>query len=237
MAEVAEAKGVTPVEVRKVSIVEVKNLLESQGMRLERKRFSRVDFRDYLKLLDPPELAQKYLALYDANPFHREVCAGAKHHHWWKGGLEDHLREMIGLGFDLMELYPGDFTFTKTDLIIAIFLHDFHKIWDYRYLTAEDRERDKRILDKQVFTTLKHTPLVDKASKTLLEIGKYGIVPTETQWSAVLFAEGGFSDGHFRFGGTTRLGDYVNAKNPLAAFAHVCDLYSAQILGRSIFQW
>jgi hypothetical protein len=115
-------------EIRHFSLMEVRPFLKSINARLTRKRYAETTLREYLSQIQPTELTEKYLEFYDAHPFHKEVCAGAKHHHWWKGGLEDHLREMIGIGFDIMELYPGDFNFSKSDLIIAVFLHDFGKI-------------------------------------------------------------------------------------------------------------
>lgn len=224
--------------IKKVSIKEVKNLLESQNMRLVRQRYAKTSIRDYLLQLEPVELCQKYVAFYDAHKEKlEEVPAGAKHHHWWEGGLNDHCSEMIGLGLDLMEMYPGDVQFTKSDVIISVFLHDFAKIWTYRKITSEDRERNKRLLPNQVFTYTERKPLVDDESATLLELSKYGISPTEMQWSAVLFAEGGYADANFGPEGRTSIGRYISSKNPLVVFTHILDLYSSQLLGRSIYVW
>lgn len=214
----------------------VQNYLRDNGARLRRARYAQTTMEQYLGQIAPADLASKYLAMYLSHPFHKEVCAGAKHHHWWEGGLEEHLREMIGIGFDIMDLYPGDFNFTKTDVIIAIFLHDFSKVWTYRYITAEERQKaSTKFKDKQVFTyTEGQFNILNEESRILLECGKFGIVPTDIQWSAVIFAEGGFSQAMYDFGGRSTPGNTVFGHNHLATFVSLLDQWSAQILGRSI---
>src|SRR5271165_791912 len=73
--------------VRHFSLMEVRPFLKSINARLTRKRYAETTMRDYLSAIEPAGLAEKYLEFYDKLPFHKEVCAGAKHHHWWKGGL------------------------------------------------------------------------------------------------------------------------------------------------------
>ncbi len=129
-----------PVErqnVRHFSLMEIRPFLKSIDARLTRRRYSETTMREYLAQIQPTGLAEQYLEFYDAFPFHKEVCAGAKHHHWWKGGLEDHLREMIGIGIDIMDLYPGDFTFSKSDLIIAVFLMEREGIVELEVLFCQ----------------------------------------------------------------------------------------------------
>lgn len=222
--------------VKHYDLMSVRPLLKAMDARLTRKRYATTSIEDYLNQIQPTGIAEIYLDFYNANPFYKEVCAGAKHHHWWKGGLEDHVREMIGMGMDLMDLYPGDYTFTKTDLIIVCFLHDFNKIWGYRYITAEDREKNPtKFKDPQIFTYREGTTnILDGYSQILLTLARKGIVPTNEQWSAVLFHEGGFSPNHFTWGGTSETSKTINSKNHLAPFVHALDMISSQILGRSI---
>lgn len=225
------------IDVKHYDMLTVRPLLKTLNARLTRKRYAETSIRDYLAQIQPAELAEQYLEFYDAHPFYKEVCAGAKHHHWWKGGLEDHVREMIGLGMDMMDLYPGDFDkFTKTDVIITAFLHDFDKIWLYKYLTVEERAKNPtKFKESQVFTyTVGATDILDGYSLKLLELGRYGIIPTPQQWSAVLFHEGGYSPANFDFRGATKTGDTVCHANLLAPFMHILDMYSAMLLGRSI---
>lgn len=217
-------------------LMTVRPFLKSHNARLTRKRYAETTIKEYLAQIQPGELAEQYLTLYDAYPFYNEVCAGAKHHHWWKGGLAQHVCEMIGIGMDFMDLYPGDFTFTKSDLIIACFLHDFNKIWIYREITTEDRDKNKKLHEKQVFTyaTNGRAEIMDGYSMILLELAKIGIVPSDIQWSAVLFHEAAFSSAGWSYGGPSKTMDTVNTRNLLAPFINMLDNYSAHFLGRSL---
>lgn len=223
-------------DVRHLDLQEVRPFLKTLDARLTRRRYSETTLRGYLETIEPEGLRAQYLAFYDAFPFHKEVCAGAKHHHWWIGGLETHLCEMIGIGMDILDLYPGDFTFTKTDLIISIFLHDFSKVWTYRLITSEDREKNpKKFKDKQLFTyTEGQFNILNEESKILLELSRHGITPSDLQWSAVIFAEGGFSQAMYDFGGRSATGNTIYSQNHLAVMVSLLDQWSAQILGRSI---
>lgn len=225
-------------DIKHYDLMEVRTLLKTQNARLTRKRYAETTIREYLAQIEPRELAEKYLEFYDAHPRYKEVCAGAKHHHWWVGGLEQHVREMIGMGLDLMDLYTGDCnTFTKSDLIIACFMHDFDKIWLYKEITVEDREKKAdKYKPQQIF---RYAPtgrydIIDGYSMRLLELAKFGIVPTDLQWSAILFHESAFSPAAWQYGGPSDTMDTVNTKNLLAVLVNMVDMYSSHFLGRSI---
>lgn len=230
-----EMEKPTP-EIKHFDLQEVRPFLAGLGARLTRKRYARTTLREYLSQIEPVEMAEQYLQFYDAHTFHKEVCAGARHHHWWKGGLEAHLCEMIGVGLDMMNLYPGDFDFSESDVIISVFLHDFAKVWLYREITPQDRERTPgKFKENQVFTYRDGAfDILDAENKILLELSRTGIAPTDKQWSAVLFAEGGYSKANFGYQGRTNTGNTVNHANHLAPFIHILDMYSSQLLGRSI---
>lgn len=224
-------------EVKHLDLEEVRPFLKNLGARLVRKRYAETNIRDYLLQIEPAELSKQYVAFYDAHPFYKDVCAGAKHHHWWKGGLEQHVREMIGVGLDLMDLYTGDMLFTKSDFIIACFLHDFNKIWIYRELTAEDREKNpKKYHEKQVFGYANNPreDIMDGYSMILIELAKSNIVPTDIQWSAVLFHESAFSPAGWAYGGPSKTINTVNTRNTLAVLVNIVDMYSAHFMGRSL---
>ncbi len=223
-------------DVQHYDLMTVRPFLKTQKARLTRKRYATTSIRQYLEQIEPRELAEKYLEFYDAHPFYKEAPAGARHHHWWKGGLEEHVREMIGIGLDLMDLYTGDFTFTKTDLIIVTFLHDFDKIWIYRYITQEERTTNpKKYKEKQLFTYVEGVNnILDGYSLKLLELGRASIIPTNEQWSAIMFHEGGYASANFDYQGRTHTSNTVMHCNHLVPFISMLDMYSAMILGRSI---
>lgn len=224
-------------DVQHFDLMTIRPFLKTIDARLTRRRYSETSIQEYLAMIQPIELAEKYLEFYDNHPSYKTVCAGAKHHHWWIGGLEQHVREMIGIGMDLMDLYPGDMTFTKTDLIIACFLHDFNKIWIYRELTADDREKHpKKYHEKQVFgyQNSGREEIMDGYSMILLELAKAGIVPSDIQWSAVLFHESAFSPAGWGYGGPSKQMDTVNTRNMLAVMVNLVDMYSSHLCGRSL---
>jgi hypothetical protein len=206
---------------------------------LIRQRYTKDSVRTLLeKNIADEKLREQYLAFYDAHPFFQECPAGALHHHTSVGGLETHCREMIGIGLDLLDLYPGDFQnkVTKEDVVIAVFLHDFAKIWSYRYITGDDRASGKRFKDGQEFTYTENEPfaIIDSETKTLLELARFGIIPTDSQASALLFCEGGFAKAHFAFGGPSPTSKTVNKRCALTALMLILDQYSSQLLGKSL---
>lgn len=189
-------------------------------------------------------LRDKYLQFYDAHPNFEIVCAGTKHHHWWKSGLADHCTEMLLRGLTMMECWRedswtpgGEPKFLRSDLAIAIFLHDFPKIYRYRLITDEERAAEpNKFLPQQQFTYANPDFLnkVNEESWLLMKLASFNIIPTVDQWSAVIFAEGGYAEANFGYNGRTTLGDRVMAANPLAAFVHALDIYTTNLLGRSL---
>lgn len=227
---------VVRVEVEKYSILETSLHMKANGSRMVRQRYQPNTMVQYLMEIQPAELGQKYLDFYYKFPFYNEVCAGAKHHHYWSGGLLQHVLEMIGMGLDIMQLYPGDFnSFTKDDLVIVCFLHDFAKVWQYRRITDEDRIKNPKLLPAQVFTyTDGQFNYFNHETKTLLELARFGIVPTDLQWSSVVFAEGGFAQAHYDFGGISEQSAKIMKVNPLSVFVSMLDAYSSQMISGSL---
>lgn len=226
-----------PVEEGVIIHISLSDALRNQHERIVRRRYAKTSVREYLTEISDPELSKKYLSFYDAHPFFSSVCAGAKHHHYWVGGLDQHTSEIIGICLDIRDLYRKDVnSITKDDIIIAGFLHDWAKVFTYRFIEEEEREKNPhKFHASQVFTYEKaYLNLVTEEDKTLLELGKFGINPTELQWSAVCFAEGGFSQDMFDFGGPSRTGETIYSQNPLAVLIHMGDLYSSQILGQPL---
>lgn len=215
--------------------------LRDPNLRISRRRYANTSMREYLTQLTPP-LNEVYTLFYDEHSYFSQVCAGARHHHWWLGGLQEHCREMIGICLDIKDLYRGDLDnhVTKDDIIIAVFLHDFAKIWRYELISEEERDRDNQreksaYKEQQVFKeTRDDFSIIDEESKTLLELSKYGITPTERQWSAVLFIEGMWAEAAWGPKGPSRTVGTVMGRNPLAILLQFADSYSCNILGGSI---
>jgi|SRR5665213_1721636 len=219
--------------------ISLSDALRNKHERIVRRRYAKTSVREYIQQLSDDELRVNYTDFYDSHPYFNQVCAGAKHHHHWVGGLAEHVCQMIGIMLDIRDLYRGDFEgrLTKDDIIITCFLHDFAKIWTYEFITEDDRDRDpKRYKEEQTFkmSSAGAFNIIDGESKTLLELGRYGIVPTDQQWSAVLFHEQAFGAAAWDAHGMSRTMDTVNSRNPLAVLINMADMYSSQIIGGSI---
>jgi hypothetical protein len=222
--------------VQSISISEAKELLKQQGYRVKLGVNTRKSVREYLLILSDEELRQKFVAFYDAHPFFEKCPAGAKHHHWWESGLSQHCVEMLGLAEDLFTLYPGKYTaFTFDEVTQAVFLHDFPKIWWYRLITDEERiSKPDKFKENQVFTYTEGADhILDAEGRLAAYLMRWLLAVSDRVWSAVLFAEGGFSKSHFKFGGVSQTSANVGKNNPLTAFIHCLDLMSSQIWGGS----
>lgn len=195
--------------------------------------------RSYIERIGSAD-RDKWLLFYD---FHRElfesVAAGARHHHWWKGGLQDHCLEMLNLAEDIFGRYYNRFSSINfNDVILTVFLHDFAKIWWYRPITAEERAaKPDKFKEKQEFTSVEGCDrILDAEGRLAAYLMRWpgGLPISDTVWSAVVFAEGGFAKTNFSFGGTTRTSDTVFSSNKLATLVHCLDMISSQIWGNSI---
>lgn len=227
-------------EVQKVDhydLFSVRDYLKTKGARLTRKRYVKYTINTILSMIRPVSLAEQYLKFHEDHPQYDVVCAGAKHHHWWKGGLADHVCEMIGVGLDMMDLYPSDMSFTQSDFIIACFLHDFNKIWIYRELSQDEKNApNSKYHKQQIFGYHRggRSEIIDGYSMILLELAGASIIPTDIQWSAVLFHESAFSSAGWQYGGPSRIMDTVNTRNKLAVLVNMVDMYSSHFLGKSL---
>lgn len=213
-------------------------ILEEQGIRARRSANRPKSMADYIAMLTDEHESPSWISFYEA---HREAFekapAGAKQHHWWKGGLHDHCTEMLGLAEDLFVLYPGKFNGLHFDEVIqTVFLHDFPKIWWYREITSEERAaKPDKFHEKQVFTYVEGVDrILDAEGKLAAYLTRWPLPVSDRVWSGVLFAEGGFSKAHFKFGGTTGTSASVAKNNPVATIIHCLDLISSQLWGRSL---
>lgn len=189
--------------------------------------------------IDDSKVALDLAVVHDSLPFFDEVCAGAKHHHWWKGGLVQHVKEIIGWMIDEVDRGgPGVYgDITMTDMVVVALLHDLDKVWSYVWISDEERAKDPgKYHEKQVFKSTSDdlAKILDGTTRVFMYCANKGLIPTARQWSAVLFAHGGYSPANFSYGGVTKVGDTVMHENKLAVLMHMADMYSSQILGKCI---
>jgi len=142
----------------------------------------------------------------------RFSCAiGSSHNHQsWEGGYLDHLTEIMNIAIllykPLNEARP--LHFSLSDALLVLYLHDLEKPWKYQKITEGKWKSDHLLKDKETQVW----PFVQK------KIKEYNFELTDEHWNGIKYVEG-------------EKNDYVPGKrtqNPLAAFAHLCDNWSAR---------
>jgi hypothetical protein len=165
---------------------------------------------EMLRLIDEPNRSAcaRILA---ANRQLFEAVPGSTHNHQaWPGGYLDHVQEIMNIAIvlhdELERLRP--LPFTRSDLLLVVFLHDLEKPWKYEL--GDDGH-------------LRHRPELatkDAHQKFRLDkLAEFGVVLAAEHENGLRYVEG-------------ELGDYTNrrrAMGPLAAAAHMCDVASARL--------
>lgn len=139
------------------------------------------------------------------------VAHGSSHNHQnWPGGYLDHVTECMNLAADFYMLLNSKrkLDFTLSEALVVLFLHDIEKPWRYR-LNEESGQLETipEMLDKPA-----------RAQNRNQTIASYGLVLNTRQLNAMKYVEG-------------ELDDYTPSRRmmwPLAAFCHLCDVWSAR---------
>lgn len=146
----------------------------------------------------------KCLKLLDDNKARFEEAPGSlSKHQAWKGGYIDHLVETMNIASGIYQFSTigRGLPFTLSDVVLVLFLHDLEKPFKYvEPKTHFDSDHDKKIFINSL-------------------IDKYEILLNEDQKNALKYIHGEGSD----FSPTERI------QSPLAAFCHICDVFSARI--------
>ena len=138
-----------------------------------------------------------------------EAAPGSSHNHQaWPGGYLDHLRETMNYAilFHRAETSTGrTLPFSLADALLAIFLHDFEKLWLIETIDGGWRRRK--------------VPKEDKVKLKWEKIVEYGFVLTPEIVNAVTYAEGEGQD--YR--------PDRRVMGELAGFVHMMDVMSARV--------
>ena len=141
---------------------------------------------------------------------------GSSHNHQaWPGGYLDHVQEVMNAGLVIWEAFNEvrPWLFSLSDALVVLFFHDIEKPWKYEF------GKDDKLYTKP--------SLVSKKAQHEFKMEKmeeYGFV-LHSSWStfeienAIKYTEG-------------ELDDYTpkrRSMSPMAAFCHMCDIYSARI--------
>ena len=138
----------------------------------------------------------------EANYSFSEKPAAKNHHHNYKGGLDQHTKEVIQNALKINKML--DRPFDEAEVMLVAFLHDLMKA----YLYAFDSEGEIRIIN---------FPCSGEAIVFRL-CSRYGIVLSMEQMSAIEFAHGGWS---------TQANNKFIPQSDLANLLHCADLLSS----------
>lgn len=138
-------------------------------------------------------------------------ASGSTHNHQaWEGGYLDHLTEIMNIAVLLFKPLneARTLSFSLSDALLALYLHDLEKPWRIRKNGKGEYESNPELADKEK----KVLPFVEK------KLEEYGFVLTEEQWNGIKYAEGEKND----------YSSKRRTQKPLAAFVHMCDVWSAR---------
>lgn len=139
-----------------------------------------------------------------------QSSGSSNNHQNWQGGYLDHVAEVMNLAIEdykmLNSLRP--LTFTLSEALVVLFLHDIEKPWRYQINQETGAlETIPGMQDKQA-----------RAENRNETIAKYGLILNPQQLNAMKYVEG-------------ELDDYTPKQRmmwPLAAFCHRQDVWSAR---------
>ncbi len=164
-----------------------------------------------IKKIQEPNYSACRKFLKENNKLLDSVYGSTHNHQTWPGGYLDHVTETMNIANLLYKCLNSKrkLTFTLSDALLVLFLHDIKKPWKYRKKKGE-------LIHKHHF--------MQGGKKThhtfrLKIISKYGFKLKKEQQIALKYVEG-------------ELDDYSNkyrVTNALGAFCNLCDLTSSRI--------
>ncbi len=140
-----------------------------------------------------------------------QAARGSTHNHQaWPGGYLDHVQEVMNIAVVLYGFLGAirPLSFTLSDVLLVLFLHDIEKPWAYvqdgagRFVRRPDLQTEN---DQQIFRNQK--------------LKAYAVALTPEQDNAIRYVHG-------------ELGDYTGQRRvigSLGAFCHSCDFLSARL--------
>ena len=166
---------------------------------------------ELLLLLDEPYSSACTKILFEHRARFDEVQGSTHNHQNWPGGYLDHVREVMNIAIELYATLDTlrPLRFTRSDVLLILFLHDIEKPWKYEPAPEGGiREIEAMRGNKPAQHDFRSAKLVE-----------YGIALNDEQQNALRYVEG-------------EIADYRNDKrimSPLAGFCHLCDVVSARI--------
>jgi len=186
-----------------------------------------------LNLVSDSELKFKLLTMHQNLKDKIEYWPAAiSHHHKWKGGYADHVKEVMLLGISMFntinsagERYSKKLNFTLDDVIIVCYVHDIDKLWRYKDMPASDYRRQEKYGAK-IWDKADGLLYPDESAKVVQICAKNGIILTDEQIEAVSHHHLGFSLN------LSSVYSYEGSCTGLAALVGSADMMSGTIFGK-----
>ena len=163
------------------------------------------------KKIDEPHRSQCWKIYLDNLKLFCEAAGSSHNHQNWRGGYLDHVVESMNIAVLFYNRLGSarPLAFSLSDTLLICFLHDLEKPFHWQTLYYNSGVPVRR--------ALWHTKEERKAFREQ-KLAEYGIKLTPEQANAMRYVEGEGAD-------------YTNERrvmNELAAFCHLCDIWSAR---------
>lgn len=158
------------------------------------------------------------LKLYKDNEELFNTTAGSSYNHQaWPGGYKDHIEEIMNIAIVLYDTFNciRALPFTLADVMIVLYVHDLEKLWKDDMNAIVEQQRIAKDM-KYYFN--KHYPKHHRKAFRQSKIEQNKIILTEQQQNALDYVEGENYDYSSKY----------RVMNELAAFCHMCDVWSAR---------
>lgn len=149
------------------------------------------------------------IILEDNRALFQKALGSSHNHQAWSGGYCDHVQEVMNIAVVLYKVLSAKrpLQFTLGQALLVLFFHDIEKPWAY-YLN----DKGALVRNPDIVTKVERKAFRDK------KLAEYGILLTPGEENAMRYVEG-------------ENDDYTSGRrvmNELAAFCHMCDVWSAR---------
>lgn len=168
------------------------------------KKYYKID--ELINMIDECNKKQ-CIDIYNNNKTIFETAKGSnKKHQAWNGGYIAHLEETMNIAVKMYETFSQlrELPFSLSDALLVLYLHDLEKPWKYGE-NKEDYDYLKSFKNEKEFLNT--------------QIKKYGFILTLSHINGLKYVHGEGDD----------YDPNKNIQEPLAAFVHNCDVFSARI--------
>lgn len=131
-----------------------------------------------IDLIDEPNRATCHRILAENGALFDQVPGSRHNHQAWPGGYRDHITDGMNYGrhlYAFVKAFGRPLPFSRSDVLLVIFLHDFEKLW-----------RD----EMNAQSAFEHANKAERQTFREQKFADYGIVLTPAQENGLMYVEG-----------------------------------------------